>query len=217
MFKQLKTGVLAIGMLAASAGVFADTASLAVATGWCNSASYCNNTDMSTFASSFAGSHSGNVYRNWLAFDIANEHVSAATLSIWSDAGNVSDDPLAVYSVTATYGISFAGLMDGPSFGTVTASISNTGEDHSVDIVFNAAGISFLNAHLGTRVVFGGNVTSAASNVQFFGHTDGYPTAYFNTFNTVPAVPEPESYAMLLAGLGLVGAVARRRKQNRPL
>ena len=29
---------------------------------------------------------------------------------------------------------------------------------------------------------------------------------------TVTAVPEPETYAMLLAGLGLIGAVARRRK-----
>ena len=28
----------------------------------------------------------------------------------------------------------------------------------------------------------------------------------------VPSVPEPETYAMLLAGLGLMGAVARRRK-----
>ncbi len=29
----------------------------------------------------------------------------------------------------------------------------------------------------------------------------------------VSAVPEPETYAMLLAGLGLMGVVARRRKQ----
>ncbi len=29
-----------------------------------------------------------------------------------------------------------------------------------------------------------------------------------------PAIPEPETYAMLLAGLGLLGAIARRRKQN---
>lgn len=31
----------------------------------------------------------------------------------------------------------------------------------------------------------------------------------------IAAVPEPETYAMLLAGLGLMGAVARRRRQNK--
>jgi hypothetical protein len=41
----------------------------------------------------------------------------------------------------------------------------------------------------------------------------------FHLSGTVPAhtapIPEPETYAMLLAGLGLVGFVARRRRQNR--
>lgn len=32
---------------------------------------------------------------------------------------------------------------------------------------------------------------------------------------TVTAVPEPETYAMLLAGMGLVGAIARRRKASK--
>ena len=31
----------------------------------------------------------------------------------------------------------------------------------------------------------------------------------------VPAVPEPETYAMLMAGLGLIGTIARRRKQGK--
>jgi hypothetical protein len=31
-------------------------------------------------------------------------------------------------------------------------------------------------------------------------------------FLVMAPVPEPESYAMLLAGLGIVGAVARRRR-----
>lgn len=35
-----------------------------------------------------------------------------------------------------------------------------------------------------------------------------------SSINLVSAVPEPETYAMLLAGLGLMGFVARRRKQK---
>jgi len=31
---------------------------------------------------------------------------------------------------------------------------------------------------------------------------------------TVTAVPEPETYAMMLAGLGLIGGIAHRRKQK---
>ena len=34
------------------------------------------------------------------------------------------------------------------------------------------------------------------------------------TITTVGAIPEPETYAMMLAGLGLLGFVAGRRKQN---
>ncbi len=40
--------------------------------------------------------------------------------------------------------------------------------------------------------------------------TGGSPTATFE----VMSVPEPETYAMMLAGLGLLGAAARRRKQR---
>ncbi|MBK7006138.1 MAG: FxDxF family PEP-CTERM protein [Burkholderiales bacterium] len=32
---------------------------------------------------------------------------------------------------------------------------------------------------------------------------------------SVTSVPEPETYAMLLAGLGVMGAIARRRKAAR--
>ncbi|MDO9469501.1 MAG: PEP-CTERM sorting domain-containing protein [Nitrosomonas sp.] len=48
------------------------------------------------------------------------------------------------------------------------------------------------------------NPNSTKGDVAIFGG------AAFNT----PAIPEPEAYAMLLAGLGLIGFVARYRKKN---
>lgn len=36
---------------------------------------------------------------------------------------------------------------------------------------------------------------------------------YSVALNAVPAVPEPQTYALMLAGLGVVGFVARRRRQ----
>jgi len=40
---------------------------------------------------------------------------------------------------------------------------------------------------------------------------NGYNDLSFSFTNTTNAIPEPETYALLLAGLGVVGAVARRR------
>src|SRR4030065_719954 len=51
---------------------------------------------------------------------------------------------------------------------------------------------------------FGGRVTNSA-NSEFY--------AWAVRPGDVATIPEPETYAMLLAGLGLVGAAARRRKQ----
>ncbi|WNO06120.1 FxDxF family PEP-CTERM protein [Rhodoferax mekongensis] len=43
------------------------------------------------------------------------------------------------------------------------------------------------------------------------GYTNA-PMAGYHGSISITAVPEPETYAMLLAGLGLMGAIARRRK-----
>jgi hypothetical protein len=48
----------------------------------------------------------------------------------------------------------------------------------------------------------------ASADIYGFGLSDGT----FVVDNLVTAVPEPETYAMLLIGLGAVGAVARRRR-----
>jgi hypothetical protein len=36
----------------------------------------------------------------------------------------------------------------------------------------------------------------------------------FNVANSIPAVPEVETYAMLLAGLGVIGVISRRRQKT---
>ena len=53
-------------------------------------------------------------------------------------------------------------------------------------------------------VKFAGNITSQAGQLK---------VTVANAL--VTAVPEPESYAMLLAGLGLMGTIARRRNQSK--
>jgi hypothetical protein len=75
--------------------------------------------------------------------------------------------------------------------------------------VFDAGGItasSFISSVGGTAP--GGWLFSADILVQ------GANGGTYNVATNAPAIPEPETYAMLLAGLGLLGFVARRRKQS---
>ncbi|HOY69749.1 MAG TPA: PEPxxWA-CTERM sorting domain-containing protein [Methylotenera sp.] len=77
-----------------------------------------------------------------------------------------------------------------------------------------AAGLGFLN------FVGAIDTTNTFSTVTFYGDGFGEYLVAGGTIRyaaldigSVPEVPEPETYAMMLAGLGLIGFSARRRKQ----
>lgn len=57
-------------------------------------------------------------------------------------------------------------------------------------------------------------VTTDAFRIRSVGGDGYYSVSEFQAMGTIAAVPEPETYAMLLAGLGLMGGIARRRKQK---
>jgi hypothetical protein len=91
--------------------------------------------------------------------------------------------------------------------------------------VLNSKGIGWKSFDI-TDGLKGGLTTSPASiNYAFnytgysgftFGSADGDDPAFIRitTEGITAAVPEPETYAMFLAGLGLIGGIARRRKQK---
>lgn len=101
-----------------------------------------------------------------------------------------------VTSVYSTNGTGLSGLPDidfGTQFGR--GSRNRLSEDDWVN--WSVSGLS------------GSSLTNLYLKVQ--GIDGGYSAKY--TPVTTP-VPEPETYAMILAGLGLIGFTARRRKQN---
>jgi hypothetical protein len=105
------------------------------------------------------------------------------------DSTGYSDSGSWVLSGPTGGGISAAPIVHEPYASFVAADVTNYEQTEHHDFLLT-------------------NATDAAVTYNFYGviYADGM---------SVAAVPEPGSYAMLLAGLGMIAAVARRRRKNR--
>jgi hypothetical protein len=102
----------------------------------------------------------------------------------WVDAGRNAAPTLA-NPVNALYTVSFAGAL----LNTFTVNIGQSWQSHGLDFFADGPGL-----------------------LQFAGiNQGGDGTAFIDRVSVTSAVPEPETYAMLLAGLGALGFMGRRR------
>ena len=80
--------------------------------------------------------------------------------------------------------------------------------------LYSTVGTSFQNLVPSSPLAAGSyelRITGTSHPLNFM---DGGYSGYMTLAPTTAPIPEPETYAMMLAGLGLMGFVARRRKRQ---
>jgi PEP-CTERM motif len=179
----------------------------AVSQGWISNGGLNNGGGINNYIAGRCGSDDvcfgdNSIYNNYFVFDLEGiSAISSAELRLAqpSPNGYISSEAFETYSVWDTdvsagamnsaSGIAFHNdLMTGVSFASGNVDASTIGTITS--FTFNAAGLNALNANAGGLYGFGGTLSVAGA----------------------PGVPEPASWAMLIAGFGLTGAVMRRRR-----
>lgn len=114
----------------------------------------------------------------------------------------------ATTSITAAGNVSVNGGAP-----TVLAAAPLTQNPSSPTLGYFAGSSSFAAAGFTSFAVTGASITLNASGGSFAA-IGAQPQNKLKFEFTAAPVPEPETYALLLAGLGVVGLVARRRQQR---
>ena len=161
-------------------------------------------------------------YRTW---QISSDTVTDNNLDFW--ATGYGDLTNVAFSVTSSNHFAEITLVPEPGWAIRLNSFDVGGyyiTDHpssqvrildgtSNTILVDYSPVTILGTG-GTHSTFTPGLTHEGPLSIRFGYNDWNVGIDNINFDQVAVVPEPETYAMLLAGLGLVGFMARRRKQN---
>jgi len=105
------------------------------------------------------------------------------------------------------------GFLFGASDSSWGLTAYNSGGTALESLTIPAVRASNAGDYFGLKGLAGASYAILTQNQDGYYSSGGVDYVFVDNFR-VAAVPEPETYALLLAGLGLMGSVARRRKQK---